>query len=135
MKVIGLDGKYYNLSIISQKRANASKLHLLARQLLKEIFPLEVILEEVSLPGSKTERRKKPLFADFFVPGRKVLVEVNGEQHSKFNNYFHQNKLDFYMGQVRDADKREWCDINDIKLIELPYNESINEWRERFTDC
>jgi len=31
----------------------------------------------------------------------------------------------------RDRDKIEWCNINNIKYIELPYNETENQWIER----
>lgn len=31
----------------------------------------------------------------------------------------------------RDNEKKEWCELNNIQLVELPYNEDINEWRKR----
>ena len=31
----------------------------------------------------------------------------------------------------RDREKREWCELNSIEYIELPYNEKENQWVER----
>ena len=36
----------------------------------------------------------------------------------------------FFKAQARDKDKRAWCKLNHINLIELNYNESEEEWRE-----
>ena len=120
MKIVGLDGKEYswNPSGSQSKASSRSSLHLKARKLLAEIFPYDRILEELSLAGSRTSRRRGTLRADFFIPNRRMLVEVHGEQHFKFNTFFFK-------------DKREWCDINDIQLIEFNYNEDVDEWRRK----
>jgi hypothetical protein len=133
MKIIGLDEKTYSWNPTSSQSSSKkkSKLHLKARALLKEIYPFDRILEELSLPGSKSEFRKTVLRADLFLPNRKIMVEVHGEQHYKFNTFFFKTKLEFYQAKARDNDKREWCRINDIDLIELNYNEDIDEWRRK----
>jgi len=99
---------------------------------LKEIFPYDRILEEVTLPGTKTGSRRSLLYADLYVPNRSLIVEVHGEQHFKFNSFFHKDKMAFFKAQARDKDKRAWCDLNDMTLIELNYNESEDEWRTKF---
>jgi hypothetical protein len=35
----------------------------------------------------------------------------------------------FFKGQKKDRDKKEWCVLNNIKYIELPYNMTEN-WKE-----
>tara|TARA_R110000824_G_scaffold253325_1_gene442223 strand:+ start:1964 stop:2284 length:321 start_codon:yes stop_codon:yes gene_type:complete len=102
-----------------------------AKKLLDKIFPYDRILEEVSLAGTRTNRRRGTLRADFFIPNRRMLVEVHGEQHFKFNTFFFKDKLSFYKAKARDSEKREWCDINDIQLIEFNYNEDVDEWRRK----
>ena len=66
------------------------------------------------------------------MPNRNIMVEVHGEQHHKFNKFFFSNKLSFYKAQARDRDKKEWCDINSIKLIEfkkVTMAKDIDEWQ------
>jgi len=133
MKVIGLDGKEYNWNP-SANQANTTKkssLHLKAKELLDNLFPYDRILEEVSLVGSKTDRRRSILRADFFIPNRNLIVEVHGEQHYKFNSFFYKNKMAFYKAKARDSEKREWCELNSIRLIEFNYNEDIDDWRRK----
>ena len=133
MRIKGLDGKEYNWnpSAVQAKAQSRSSLHLKAKELLDNLFPYDRILEEVSLVGSKTNRRKSILRADFFIPNRNLVVEVHGEQHYKFNNFFFKDKMSFYKAKARDSEKREWCELNDIQLIEFNYNEDIDEWRRK----
>lgn len=133
MKVIGLDNCEYNLKL--DKRANdreCSSYHVAARKLLKEMFLFDQIREEVFLPGCKGS-----LYLDFFLPLRKLAVEVQGEQHYRFIPHFHGQQIErgFVAGQKRDRDKREFCEINSIILVEFPYTESVNEWRERVNNA
>lgn len=133
MIIIGLDGKEYSWipsnNIVNTK--NRSGLHLNARKLLKEKFPNDRILEELVLPGTKTDNRKSVLKADFFIPVRSLVVEVHGQQHTEYNNFFFKNKIEFYKAQARDRDKKNWCEINQFELIELFHDESIEEWRAK----
>ena len=133
MKIIGLDQQEYswipsNNIVDTEKR---SGLHNKAKELLKERYPNDRILEELVLPGTKTATRKSTLKADFFIPVRKLIIEVHGEQHTEFNNFFFKSKMDFYKAQARDRDKKQWCEINNFELIELFHNESIEEWRSK----
>jgi len=133
LKIIGLDQQEYswipsNNIVDTEKR---SGLHNKAKELLKERYPNDRILEELVLPGTKTATRKSTLKADFFIPVRKLIIEVHGEQHTEFNNFFFKSKMDFYKAQARDRDKKQWCEINNFELIELFHNESIEEWRSK----
>ena len=133
MNVIGLDGKEYrwNPSTSQAKVNKRSSLHEKAKGVLSLVFPHDIILQEVSLAGSKTQSRRSTLRADLYIPNRNLMVEVHGEQHHKFNRFFHKNKLSFYRAKARDADKKEWCQINDIRLVEFNHNEDINDWRRK----
>jgi hypothetical protein len=132
MNIIGLDGKEYRINFNkSRVSTNCSKLHIRARDLLHTEFPYDKIYEEVALPGTKNERQIKPLMADFIIPLRYIIVEVQGEQHYKHNSFFYYNKLEFYKAQSRDRNKVRWCELNQIKLICLPFNENDGQWLER----
>ncbi len=132
MKVQGLDGKNYswNLTGYGIKRGNCSSYHKRARELLADEFPTLSILEEVALPGFKNA-----LFADFYLPLKKLLVEVQGEQHYKYIDRLHADavgsKKNFLLGQKRDREKRQWCELNNITLVELTYEETDDEWRSK----
>ena len=136
MNIKGLDGREYswNPSIHQAETEVRSSLHTKAKELLQVLFPYDRILEEVSLPGSKTAMRKSTLRADLFVPNRDLIVEVHGEQHYKFNSFFHKNKMAFYKAKARDRKKSSWADINSITYIELPHTENDDEWRKRIFD-
>lgn len=132
MIITGLDNKEYKFNHTKhthrKNRSGKSSLHIKARDLIKEVFMGESVYEEVTLPGTKRQGRKSLLYADFFIPGVMTIVEVHGRQHYEFNSMFHKNMLDFYECQRRDRDKREWCQLNDIRIIELPYNEE-KQWK------
>jgi hypothetical protein len=133
MKVIGLDGKEHkwNPSSKSSSSSKKSNLHKKAKKLLDNCFPYDRILEEISLTGTNNGIRRGTLRADFFIPNRNLIIEVHGEQHFKFNKFFFKDKLAFFKAQARDRDKKEWCRINDIQIVELNYDEDIDDWRRK----
>jgi len=132
MKTRGLDGQVHNWKLhgyvvrASESRPR-SKLHLKARTILKDIFLTVQILEEVAAPITRTEK----LFFDFYINTVKLVVEVHGQQHYKFNTLFHSSAQDFANQRKRDRRKAEWCEYNNITYIELPYNESKEKWKSR----
>jgi very-short-patch-repair endonuclease len=130
MKIKGLDGKLHTWSLtnhvpLKDATRPRSELHKQVRELLLELYPIERILEEVPLPGSGG------LSADFYIPGSKLIVEAHGRQHYEFVQMFHRDMFGFIEHKKRDKRKREWAEINNITVVELPYNEDINEWRKR----
>ncbi len=102
-----------------------SKLHLEARELLKSIFPMYTILEEVPLPGTR-------LFIDFYIIEKLFSLEVQGQQHYEFNGFYFQHKYNWINALNRDLKKAQWCEINNITLVELRYDR-IKQWRDIIT--
>lgn len=107
----------------NRKRSN---LHVEARKLLYELFPTMQILEEVPIKP----RTINTQYLDFYINQIKLAVEVHGQQHYKFNSMFHASAQDFLNQRRKDADKKDWCEINNITYIELPYNKKAEEWKE-----
>jgi len=130
MKLITLDDITYDLKFPVKTVTNKSKGHILAKQILKELYPLEVIYEE---PTIKITRNKN-LYIDLFIPRLYLAVEVHGEQHYSFNSLFHKNKMQFLQQKNNDRLKKEWCKLNEIALIELPHYENATQWKERILD-
>ena len=58
-----------------------------------------------------------PSFPVMFVGQLLSIPTIIYEQ----NSFFHDSKLDFIEGQKRDRRKIEWCELNNIIHIELPY--------------
>jgi hypothetical protein len=128
MKVRSLIGnKVYNFPPVGyQPSLNdtrvRSQYHLRARKLLKELYPIDMILEEVPIP-------EIGLFFDFVIIRHKLCIEVHGDQHYTFNSFFFKDKLSWARAQQNDQQKREWCENNNLKLIELPFDKTDDEWK------
>lgn len=123
MKVIGLDGREYvwpgkGHGEMAQSELNKSGLHKKIYEFLKLQFPLDVILQEIPLPGTSVP----PLRLDFFIPNRMLAVEADGEQHYKFVPFFHETMVGFRKAQARDKKKLAWLENNNIQLVRLPEN-------------
>jgi hypothetical protein len=85
-------------------------------EILAKEFPGEHVLEEFPCVGESG-------FLDFFLPSRMIAVEVHGTQHYTYNKYFHASRAAFIEQQKRDKRKAQWCEINNIKLIIIDYEE------------
>ena len=118
MKVVSLDGVESNMKFLhrAEGRQHCSDLHKEARGIISQIFKTDQVFEEVPVPRER-------LTLDFFIPTRKLAIEVHGEQHYKFVPHFHITKFGFLQSKKRDARKKEWCHINNIILVELKYDE------------
>lgn len=131
MQVYDLDGNSYNWTFLGNIANGSvdrkSSYHLKARNLLHTLLPTMQILEEVKI----NVRKSQIMYLDFYIPLTKTCVEVHGEQHYKFTPHFHSNQLSFLQAQKRDREKQEWCEINNIRYISLPFNESDTEWEQR----
>lgn len=129
MNVKDLDGNLstWNLTgnIAKSHLENKSSYHIKARLLLKELYPTMQILEEVAIWPHKSET----LYLDFYIPLIKTCLEVHGEQHYRFVAHYHANQLAFLKSQKRDKHKKEWCYINGIRYIELPYDKDT-QWKD-----
>ena len=133
MKVVGLNGREYNLDLkkYSKLRTGCSYYHKIARILLQEIFAGYNVYEEVKLPGTVNPAKKSVLYLDFYIPNAIIGVEVHGQQHFKYIPYFHKSKAGYLRSKARDRVKAEWCELNDITLVELRWDESLDHWREK----
>lgn len=125
MIVRDLDGKLSNwkLNGFQATKAAKSELHLATRILLHEIYNTATILEEITV----YLRKKEIVYLDFYVPLYKLAVEVQGQQHYTYNEFYHGNQQNWLMYKKRDREKALWCENNGIRLVALPYNKK-NEW-------
>ncbi len=127
-KVVGFDGREYPWTLVGyiikeNDRRPRSSYHLRCRAVLRKMFTASPICEEVALPGSGSLR------LDFYLPDQRLGIEVQGEQHFQPVGKFHEDKKAFLQGQRRDEDKRRWCELNNVRLVELRYDADDAEWQ------
>lgn len=60
------------------------------------------------------------IIVDFYIPSKNCVIEYNGRQHYMPIEHF-GGQLKFEKQQIRDNNLRNYCKINKINLIEIPY--------------
>jgi len=98
-----------------------SKIQFQIGQIIKKRYPLDPVLEDITIPDTR-------LSLDFFIPHRKLAVEVQGEQHDQMNPYFHKSNAEFEEQKERDELKRFFCELNGIKLLEIRTIKDANKY-------
>lgn len=67
-------------------------------------------------------------YIDFYLPQYNIAIEYNGTQHYKYIPYFHKGGIiDFEKQQKRDLYVKNYCEENNINLIEIKYSDNILE--------
>ena len=113
---LSTNGRSYKLDIRPSKwprkepGESKSKFQQRVGEAVDKTFPTEVILEEFFIPGER-------LYIDFFLPRKSIAIEAHGGQHYEYNQFFHGTKENFKRSKERDARKKLWCEINQIKLV------------------
>lgn len=114
-----LVGKTVNKYRVKWDKPSRSKFQFKVKQLLKPIWITDVVFEEFPVFGSL-------LKIDFYNATRKVAIEVNGPQHDKFH-FFHDGSPQKFIKAIKyDLRKYEWCEKNQIKLIEIVEKDLLN---------
>lgn len=107
--------------LIDWDAPSRSKIQFRAKQFLKKYWKSHIVFEEFPVAGSK-------LSLDFYNANKKIAVEVQGKQHTKYVPFFHgKNKINYINQLKRDNDKLEFCEINEIKLIEIYDGDILSE--------
>lgn len=99
-------------------------------KLCKEILEKELKIE---LKKRKFKYNNNQYEFDGYNEKNKIAFEYNGYQHYKYPNYWHKTKEIFEAAQQRDRLKEEYCILNGIKLIVIPYTEEKN--LEEYIKC
>jgi hypothetical protein len=87
----------------------ASKVHTT----LKELFPLEIIVEEYYVKYKGVQ-----LFFDFYLKGLGLLFEIQGRQHYEFVKHFHGTIDGLNSQRRRDNLKKEYVSLHkDLTLV------------------
>ena len=124
-KIITLDGVEmpWRPGNRKQNKHRVSKLQGIAINAIFSVLPGTPLILEIPIPVTT----KKNLRLDIYLPRHRLAFEVMGAQHFKQVSHFGTNK-DFHKQKVNDELKKEWCQLNNIGLIYLNYNEKEEEW-------
>lgn len=98
-----------------------SNIQYSAKQFLKKYWSNHIVFEEFPVAGTK-------LSLDFYNANKKIAVEVQGKQHTKYVPFFHgKNKINYINQLKRDQDKLKFCELNDIQLVEIYDGDELTE--------
>jgi len=107
--------------LIDWDGSSRSKIQYNAKQFLKKYWSNHIVFEEFPVAGTK-------LSLDFYNANKKIAVEVQGKQHTKYVPFFHgKNKINYINQLKRDQDKLKFCELNDIQLVEIYDGDEVNE--------
>ena len=81
-------------------------------------------IQQYKIVGDFNSRSK--MFIDFYLPDYNTFIEYNGIQHYIPIKHF-GGELQLQKQIIRDSDLRNYCEENNIKLIEIKYTENVFE--------
>jgi len=80
---------------------------------IKEYWFADHVFEEFPVAGTR-------LTLDFYNSTQKIAIEVDGNQHYRYNKFFHSNSRQNFLFQLKRDEKKEYfCELNNIKLIRV----------------
>ena len=108
-KLIDWDGK------------SRSKVQRQVKKFLKDYWSKCIVYEEFPVYGSR-------MSVDILNATKKIAVEVQGKQHTKYVPFFHgSNKINYLNQLKRDQDKFKFWELNDIQLVEIYDGDELND--------
>ena len=124
MKFFDASGRSRNLKnakkyLIDWDKPSRSKFQTSVKEFLRPYWKNDIVFEEFRVVGSR-------LTLDFYNADKKIAVEVQGAQHTKYVKFFHKNRLKYSEQLKRDEKKLEFCKANNIKLAEIYPQDEIN---------
>tara|TARA_R100000995_G_C3456282_1_gene110755 strand:+ start:38 stop:448 length:411 start_codon:yes stop_codon:yes gene_type:complete len=106
--------------IIDWEAPSRSKRQREVKKFLKKYWQNHVVFEEFPVAGTR-------LSIDIYNANKKIAIEVQGSQHTKYNRFFHGEHKNNYLEQLkRDQIKLKFCEINDIQLVEIYEKDIVN---------
>ena len=128
MKIYNINGDLISVDVRQSsyplKLISNSQIQQKAKEILLQKYRNDVIIENFIIPESK-------LSVDFFLPKRKLVIEIDGEQHNSFNSFFHKSIHNKGLTSQlnRDDMKENWAKMNGFRFLRFDktnLNELIN---------
>lgn len=120
MRLLHINGELVNKNVdrflIKWDKKSRSIIQFKTKQFLKPFWKDMFVYEEFPVYGSL-------LKVDIYNATLKVAVEIHGPQHNEFH-YFHNNSPSTYLAAIKnDIKKAKWLEANQIRLIEVNFDE------------
>ena len=129
MEFLTLTGSKKKLRYANKYRINWQKdsISIFQTKVKNFVFPHwrnDIVFEEFPVVGSR-------LTLDFYNATLRIAIEVQGQQHFKYVKHFHgKSKLKYLKQLKNDQDKFDFCEANDIRLIEICSEKEIENLKE-----
>jgi hypothetical protein len=133
VKFIGLNGKPRSISginkyLIKWHEKSRSNPQFKVKQYLEPFWCSDIVFEEFPVAGTR-------LKVDILNLTKKIAIEVHGQQHEKFNPFFHDKKRSKFLKSIKnDFLKEEFLKKNNINLLIIYDNEVSMLSREFFLE-
>lgn len=124
MRLLNINGKLTNKNVtknlIDWDGKSRSKLQFKFKQFFYPYWKNHIVYEEFPVYGTM-------LKVDILNATKKIAIEVQGNQHESFNEFFHDHsRLKYLQSIKRDVKKEKWLQINKFKFLELYENDLKN---------
>jgi hypothetical protein len=105
--------------LVKWQAESRSKFQFSVKEFLFPYWRTDIVFEEFRIVGTR-------LSFDLYNANKKIAIEVQGAQHTKYVKFFHGNRMKYLDQLKRDDKKFRFCEINEIKLVEIYPNDKIN---------
>jgi len=131
MRLLNINGKLVNKNVrrcsINWEGKSRSNLQFKFKQFFYPFWKNHIVYEEFPVYGTM-------LKVDILNATKKIAVEIQGNQHESFNEFFHQNSRLKYLESIkRDVKKEKWLKINNFKFLEL-YESDLNNLSSQYIE-
>lgn len=119
----GREQKLKNSSkyLIDWDKKCRSKIQKRVKDLLHRHWISDIVFEELPVLGTR-------MTIDFYNANKKLAIEVDGNQHYKYNKFFHSNSRQNFLSQLQRDEKKEYfCEINQIRLVRILERDTLDE--------
>lgn len=104
---------------------------ILVEQFLRKRHQIRIQRETLCCTNPITNRQMP---YDIEIPSLKILIEIQGQQHFEFIEYFHGSIENFYYQQRKDNYKKLFAEKNGYTLIYITYDDiKTNEYINKLT--
>lgn len=114
MTLYNINGKLVTKNVskyrIGWDDKSCSKIQTAIKLFLKPYWLGHIVYEEFPVYGTK-------LRVDILNATLRIAVEVDGEQHSSYNPFFHGSRSGYLASIKRDMQKRQWLEQNEFRII------------------
>jgi len=117
MRLLNINGTLVNKNVrknlINWEGKSRSKLQFKFKQFFYSYWKNHIVYEEFPVYGTM-------LKVDILNATKKIAIEIQGNQHESFNEFFHDNsRLKYLQSIKRDVKKEKWLEMNEFKFLEL----------------